>query len=112
MEGRSQHKTQEQGVLELSGEQFSGLNLVESKVPKVEKETSVFDGIDTLIIGTPKFFEFSFHPENSRYFIGMENSAREALNEFELGNPQKIIPAAGGRTRFRAAVKRKTQKRD
>ncbi len=49
MEGRSQHKTQEQGVLELRGERFSGLNLIESKVPKVEKEMSVFDGIDTTL---------------------------------------------------------------
>ena len=48
-EGRSQHKTQEQGGLELKGDRFSGLNLVESKVPKVANETSVFDGIDTSI---------------------------------------------------------------
>lgn len=51
MEGRSQHKTQEQGVLELKGEKFSGLNLVESKVEKAEKETSVFDGINISIRG-------------------------------------------------------------
>jgi LmbE family N-acetylglucosaminyl deacetylase len=41
MEGRSQHKTQEQGVLEIKGERFSGLNLIESKVAKIEKETSM-----------------------------------------------------------------------
>ncbi len=34
-EGRSQHQTQEQGGLELKGDRFSGLNLAESKVPKV-----------------------------------------------------------------------------
>ncbi|MBK8464422.1 MAG: PIG-L family deacetylase [Chloracidobacterium sp.] len=49
MEARSQHKSQEQGVLELKGDQFSGLNLIESKVPKVEKEASVFDGLSTSI---------------------------------------------------------------
>lgn len=47
MEARSQHKSQEQGVLELKGDQFSGLNLAESKISKVENETGIFDGIDS-----------------------------------------------------------------
>ena len=72
MEGRSQHKTQEQGVLELRGERFSGLNLIESKVPKVEKETSIFDGIDA-------------SSEKSE-------SARRAFQEYEPTNPPKIVP--------------------
>ncbi len=42
MEARSQHKSQEQGVLELRGDQFSGLNLVGGGA----KETSIFDGIE------------------------------------------------------------------
>ena len=46
-EGRSQHKTQEQGFPELKGDRFSGLNLVWSKVKKIENEQSVFDGINT-----------------------------------------------------------------
>ncbi len=54
MEGRSQHKTQEQGVLELKGEKISGLNLAETAVPRAEKETSVFDGIDVSIQGIAK----------------------------------------------------------
>jgi len=54
MEGRSQHKTQEQGVLELKGEKISGLNLVDSAAPVVERETSVFDGIDVSIRGIAK----------------------------------------------------------
>ena len=54
MEGRSQHKTQEQGVLELKGEKFSGLNLIESIAPKAEKETGIFDGIDVSIHGIAK----------------------------------------------------------
>ncbi len=48
-EGRSQHKSQEQGFLELKGDRFSGVNLVWSKVKKVENETSIFAGIDTSI---------------------------------------------------------------
>ena len=46
MQARSQHRSQEQGVLELKGDQFSNLNLVDSKVAKNEKETSLFEGLD------------------------------------------------------------------
>ena len=42
MEARSQHKSQEQGVLELRGDQFSALKLDGSD----KKETSMFEGMD------------------------------------------------------------------
>ncbi|MEO7658555.1 MAG: PIG-L family deacetylase, partial [Pyrinomonadaceae bacterium] len=51
MEGRSQHKSQEMGLLELRGRQTSGMRLLESTAGKTEKESSVFDGIDTSIKG-------------------------------------------------------------
>ncbi|MCS7078788.1 MAG: PIG-L family deacetylase [Chloracidobacterium sp.] len=48
MEGRSQHKSQEMGALEPDGERFSGVKLVESRVPtNPQTETSLFDGLDT-----------------------------------------------------------------
>jgi LmbE family N-acetylglucosaminyl deacetylase len=51
-EGRSQHRSQLEGRVEFGGDQFSGLNLVDSKVAPVGgKETSPFDGIDTSITG-------------------------------------------------------------
>ncbi|MGI8668359.1 MAG: PIG-L family deacetylase [Aridibacter sp.] len=53
-EGRSQHKTQEQGGLELKGDRFSGVNLVWSKVSKIENEKSIFDGIDISLGGMNK----------------------------------------------------------
>ncbi len=46
-QGRSQHKTQEQGGLELRGDRFSGVNLVESDLVVRGAEDSVFDGLDT-----------------------------------------------------------------
>ena len=91
MEGRSQHKTQEQGVLELRGEQFSGLNLVESKAAKVENEKSVFDGIDVSIKNLPRLagFKEDFRAES---FSEIQSAAQSALREYEPDNPQKIIP--------------------
>ena len=49
MHARSQHRSQEQGVLELKGDQFSSVNLAESQLPRVEKELSIFDGIDLTV---------------------------------------------------------------
>jgi LmbE family N-acetylglucosaminyl deacetylase len=47
MEGRSQHRSQGEGRLELRGDQFSTLTYVSGTVPKGTNESSVFDGIDT-----------------------------------------------------------------
>ena len=91
MEGRSQHKTQEQGVLEIKGEKISGLNLIESKVAKAETETSVFDGIGTQIIDIPKNTGFS-SDFGKEHLAKAQNLAGKALGEYELNNPQKIIP--------------------
>lgn len=53
MEGRSQHKSQGEGRLELKGELFSGLNLKESSVTASVPEASPFNGIDVSISGIP-----------------------------------------------------------
>ncbi len=91
-EGRSQHKTQEQGGLELRGDQFSGLNLVESNVPKLEKEKSVFDGIDASITAVPKLVGFSSFQDASQNFTTMQNSAERALREYQPNESQKLVP--------------------
>jgi LmbE family N-acetylglucosaminyl deacetylase len=96
MEGRSQHKTQEQGVLEVKGERFSGLNLVESKATKAEKETSVFDGIDISLGGIAKTYlkdEKSIDEFTKNQLAIIKKSAERALREYEPNNPQKIVPA-------------------
>lgn len=91
-EGRSQHKTQEQGAQELKGEQFSGLSLAESKAPKIENEKSVFDGIDTSVSGIPKIIGFPFFRDVSQELVVMQNSAEKALREYQPSEPEKIIP--------------------
>ncbi len=94
-EGRSQHKTQEQGGLELKGERFSGLNLIESKVPKVENETSVFDGIDTSLANIPRLFsrdETSVSDYTKTQFKLMQTSLERITKEYNPNNPQQILP--------------------
>jgi LmbE family N-acetylglucosaminyl deacetylase len=95
MEGRSQHKSQGEGRLELKGEQYSGLNLIESKVPKVERETSIFDGIDTSLTGMPKTFakdEKAVGEYTKRQLAAMQNSVGRALQELKPDNARQIVP--------------------
>ncbi len=89
MEGRSQHKTQEQGVLELKGERFSGLNLIESVAPKAEKETGIFDGIDVSIRGIAKNTGNS-QPIVAEKLAQLQNIT-EKLNE-QNQEREKILP--------------------
>src|SRR6185295_1912064 len=54
IEGRSQHKTQQQGGLEIHGPATSGLMLLENLTGPVGKEQSVFDGLDVTVPGLAK----------------------------------------------------------
>lgn len=91
MEGRSQHKTQEQGVLELKGERFSGLNLIESKVPKVEKEKSVFDGIDTTITDAWISSEINLKGDLLDYLKDLQPALSDKIGKIDLSNPKPSI---------------------
>ncbi|HLM59946.1 MAG TPA: PIG-L family deacetylase, partial [Pyrinomonadaceae bacterium] len=103
MEGRSQHKSQEMGSLELRGKQTSGLRLIESVVPKVENEQSIFAGIDTSISGIAKTVGL-----NENFLEGelrdIQTAAAKALANFDAVNPGKVIePLAQGLREVRKA---------
>lgn len=103
MEGRSQHKSQEMGSLELRGKQNSGVRLAESTVGKNETERSVFDGIDTSITGIPKTVNLNddFLNGNLR---DIQAAAAKALANFDAMNPGKTIePLAEGLRETRKA---------
>ncbi len=84
MEARSQHKSQEQGVLELRGEQFSPMNLSGSEV----KESGVFDAVDTSPAGMARIVQ-----ADETVLRDMFAAARMALTDFDLAAPEKIVPA-------------------
>lgn len=103
MEGRSQHKSQEMGLLELRGRQTSGVRLAESNVGKSETERSVFDGIDVSITGIPKAVNLNddFLNGNLR---DIQTAATKALATFDAMNPAKTIePLAEGLRETRKA---------
>ncbi len=110
MEGRSQHKTQEMGTLELRGKQSSGVRLLESNVAKTENERSIFDGIDTSIAGIPKLVGLTddFLNGNLR---NVQSAAAKALTNFDALNLGKVIePLADGLREVRKARNQVAQK--
>jgi LmbE family N-acetylglucosaminyl deacetylase len=95
MEGRSQHKSQGEGRLELNGDQFSGLNLAESAVTKVEKETAIYDGLDVSIGGIAGLSGDSgelLPPKLAQ----LRQTAATALENYEPRAPEKILPLLAG----------------
>lgn len=103
MEGRSQHKSQEMGSLELRGKQQSGVRLLESVVPKVENERSLFDGVDTSISGIAKTAGLNDGSVDEE-LNNIQKSAQTALADFDAINTVKsIAPLAEGLKNVRAA---------
>ncbi len=87
MEARSQHRSQEQGVLELKGEAFSGLNLSGSET----KETGMLDSLDTSVAGIAE----NTGDKNGRLIEllnKLQSSTARARGEFDVQSPEKIIP--------------------
>ena len=91
MEGRSQHKSQEMGVLELRGKFNSAMRLAESSAEKVENETSVFDGMDTSIKGIAELTN-NTDPAFANRLAELQETAETALKSFDPFNPQKLVP--------------------
>ncbi len=110
MEGRTQHKSQEMGLLELRGKQTSGLRLVESTSAKTETERSVFDGIDTSLAGIPKLVNLNDDFLNGE-LKDAQNAAAKALEDFDVLNPsQTIAPLAEGLKAIREARREVAEK--
>lgn len=90
MQGRSQQKTQQMGSLELRGNQFSGLQLIESRVDTPATESGIFDGIDTSISGIASL-EAESDPQFVSVLADLETSVAAALTRYEPLNPDGII---------------------
>lgn len=92
MEGRSQHKTQEQGLIELRGPQFSGEKLIETQAAAGQgaAETSIFDGIDTSIKGIAKLANNTEEPFLAKLAV-LQQTAEQALRSYDPYAPEKLV---------------------
>lgn len=99
MEARSQHKSQEQGVLELKGEMFSGLNLIDG----VPGSNSLFDGVDVSVTAIAS--QSANAQEQFRTHLNhLSQIAQKAYSDFDPREPAKIVSllAAGYKAAFDA----------
>jgi LmbE family N-acetylglucosaminyl deacetylase len=100
MEGRSQHKSQEMGVVEARGARTSNLDLVTNLTGAVAmpaagpgaSETSVFDGIDTSLVGLAALAGL---PKGAlaTELAAMDAAAAGALADADIVRaPEKLVP--------------------
>jgi hypothetical protein len=91
-EGRSQHKSQSMGSIEIRGPIDTGLDLIESVTPIGAGESSVFDGIDVTVPGIAALAGLppGVIPAELQ---AMAASARRAIDEYNPRQPRSIVPA-------------------
>ena len=89
MEGRSQHRSQGEGRIEFHGDQFSGLNLAESKVSRAESEKTLFGAVDTSVSGLAKLLNMS--GDSADKLLTAQTSAAEALQSYRPNEPKAIL---------------------
>lgn len=104
MEARSQHKSQEQGVLELKGEMFSGLNLVGSEAA----EKGIFDGLDTTIKGIAENSD-NREATFAQNLSELQALASSALADYNVRSPEKILPILTEGFKLADAAERSTR---
>jgi LmbE family N-acetylglucosaminyl deacetylase len=110
MEGRSQHKSQEMGSLELRGKQQSGLRFLDGT--KVENEKGIFDGVDTSITGIAKLAGVTDGSLDAD-LSAIQTSAAKALEDFDALDPRKsIAPLANGLQAVKSARQKLSGKND
>jgi LmbE family N-acetylglucosaminyl deacetylase len=90
-EGRSQHKSQSMGSIEVRGPMESGLRLLQSVVPSGGQEESVFDGIDTTITGIAGLAGLPAGVLTAE-LAAVSTAAARALAEFNALRPAALIP--------------------
>ncbi|MEQ1575494.1 MAG: NEW3 domain-containing protein, partial [Vicinamibacterales bacterium] len=90
-EGRSQHKSQEMGAIEMRGPIASSLVLLDSRVTAARVEQSIFDGIDVTVPGLARLAGL---PDGTlqTHLAEMDAAARKALDEYEPIDPARIVP--------------------
>jgi LmbE family N-acetylglucosaminyl deacetylase len=105
-EGRSQHKSQEQGRIETLGSLASDLRAIESAAAVPMPEQSLFDGLD---VSVPGLAELVGLPGDSlrAELVAVDAAAKKALRDYQPLDPTRIVPSlVEGLTAVRAARQR------
>jgi hypothetical protein len=90
-EGRSQHKSQNQGSIETLGPLASGLRALETVVNVAKPEQSIFDGLD---VSLPGLASLTGLPDGSlrAELAAIDGAAKKALQDYQPLEPSRIVP--------------------
>lgn len=91
MQGRSQHRSQDQGALELKGPRYSFYKVADASVPVKDSDQDMFDGIDTTLEGIADFAG-NAAPKLKSELLQVQQVANEARNNFNPYEPEKVTP--------------------
>jgi len=91
-EGRSQHKSQNQGTIESLGPLASSLRALEAVVTVPKPEQSIFDGLD---VSMPGLAKLSGLPDGTlrAELAAIDTAAKKALQDYQPLEPSRIVPS-------------------
>ncbi|MEW6130972.1 MAG: PIG-L family deacetylase [Acidobacteriota bacterium] len=93
MQGRSLHRSQDQGALQLKGDRYSFYKVADSNVEKTENPKDVFDGIDVSLAGIADFAGQSANRIRPQLIEAQKiaDEVKEKFNPYETGKLSPLI---------------------
>jgi LmbE family N-acetylglucosaminyl deacetylase len=91
MQGRSQHRSQDQGALERRGPQYSRLRLVESSAGQPKEEKDIFENLDVQLTGVADFAGRAA-AQLRPALAEIQQAADEAMAKFNPLTPATLTP--------------------
>lgn len=112
-EGRSKHRSQDFGMIQMRGSVLRAFWRQESKVDAPEKETSLFDGIDVSLTGIAYFAGEGANAKRLlRPLARIKEIAAQALAEYQPQEPLGITPKLAEGLREVRALRRQLEALD
>ncbi|MEW6207958.1 MAG: PIG-L family deacetylase [Acidobacteriota bacterium] len=101
MQGRSQHRSQDQGALQRRGPRYSALKILESAVGSPREEKDIFQGIDTSLAGITAFAPSAGAKLKDALAEAQRaaDEAREKFNPFTANSLSPVIARGLGKLR-------------
>lgn len=93
MASRSQHRSQDMGVGQSMGPRESSLQLLDSRVSAVERDTGIFHGVDTTFVGQLSSLTATLDPRAPHLVDAYRESIHEAEELLSPVSPGAAVPA-------------------
>ena len=95
MESRSKHRSQEMGAAQTLGDRTSGLQLVQSRVGRINSDQGIFAGVDTTLAGLVEGLPAQAAPAIGRSIASYRLAIQEASASLDAVQPSRAAGALG-----------------